>query len=99
MRSPWTLAAAAAVAVVAVLVATAALGGVRAQTDEPPGPPPEIPDPPYTPVHAPGYCVWYKECGTSNDPRIPGRLNCNYNGPAIPVRCPFRAAPRGLERC
>jgi len=39
--------------------------------------------PPWTPIHEPGYCVWYGECG--REPQY-GRLNCVYNGPAKPVR-------------
>lgn len=39
--------------------------------------------PPWSPIHAPGYCVWYGECG--HEPQY-GNLNCLYNGPAKPVR-------------
>jgi len=47
-------------------------------------------EPPWTPTHAPGYCVWYGECG--REPQY-GRLNCLYNGPAKPVRLRPRSAP------
>lgn len=33
-------------------------------------------------VHAPGHCLWYKQCG---DTPNGGKYNCFYNGPAVSV--------------
>ena len=75
MTATWRVCAAVAVATLALVASV-----VRAQVPDP------LPEPPYTPVHQAGYCVWYEECGESDDPRIPGKLNCVYNGPARNVR-------------
>ena len=40
----------------------------------------------YTPIHQPNTCAMYKECGSTNNPLNPGKLNCLYNGPAVNVR-------------